>query len=372
MSVTVAQVSGRRELRTFHTLPEVLHRDHPGWVPPLLMDEFRTFDPRRNPAYAYCDAALWLARKDGAVVGRIAGIINRRHNELTRERTARFSHLETTEDVQVARALLETVEQWARNAGLDKVIGPFGFTDLDPEGFIVEGFDEETSIATYHNFPYIIRFLGQLGWSKHVDYVVYKIPVPASTPPLYEKILERVKRKGALRLLEFTRRSELKPLVGPVLDLLNETYVEITGFSPLDRRELDDLAKRWIPVMDPRFVKIVANETHLVGFLIGMPCMNDGFRKARGRLLPLGWWHILQSARRATRLDLLLGGIKETYRGRGVDALLGDAMIKSARAAGFTMFDSHHELETNSRVQAEMARQNGVIYKRYRIFEKAL
>ena len=372
MTVSVSPVASRRDRATFLRLPEELHAGHPGWVPPLLIDEKHTFDPRKNPAYAYCDAALWLARQDGRVVGRIAGIINRRHNELTGEHSARFFHFETTPDITVARALLETVEQWAREAGLTRVIGPFGFTDLDPEGFIVEGFNEETSIATYHNFPYVIRLLCELGWSKHVDYVVYRIPVPATTPPLYAKIIERVKRRGALRLIEFTRRSELKPLVGPVLDLLNETYVEITGFSPLDRRELDDLAKRWIPVMDPRFVKIVANSDRLVGFVIGMPCMNEGFRRARGRLLPLGWWHILRSAKHATRLDLLLGGIKEAYRGRGVDALLGDAMIKSARAAGFTCFDSHHELENNTRVQAEMSRMNGQIYKRYRIFEKTL
>lgn len=371
-AVFVTPVAGPTDLETFVRLPEQLHREHAGWVPPLRADERRLFNPRRNLAYRYCDAALWLARRNGNVVGRVAAIVNRRHNEITGEKTVRFSHLECIEDFTVAEALLDEVERWAAPRGMDRVVGPFGFTDLDPEGFIVEGFDEETSIATYHNFPYLVRFLCRLGYGKHVDYLVYKVPVPAATPPLYEKILERVRRKGVLRLLEFTRRRQLKPLIVPVLDLLNETYVEITGYSPLDRSELDDLAKRWIPALDPRFVKVVDSPDGVVGFVIGIPCMNDGFRRAGGRLFPLGWWWVLKAAREATRLDLLLGGIKESYRGRGVDALMGTAMMRSARAAGFTWFDSHHELENNTRIQAEMARMGGVAYKRYRVFEKAI
>lgn len=372
MNFTIKPVAGRRDLESFIRLPERLHRDHAGWVPPLRLDERRMFDRRRNLAFAYCDAALWLARRDGAVVGRIAAIINRRHNERTGERTARFTHLECVEDLDVCAALLEAAARWSQQRGMDRLIGPFGFTDLDPEGFMVDGFNQETSIATYHNFPYVVRFLCRLGWGKHVDYVVYRIPVPDATPEVFARILERIRRRGTLRVLEFTRRGQLKPLVEPVLTLLNETYVAITGFSPLDRHELHDLAQRYIPVLDPRFVKVAFDGDTLVGFVIAMPCMNEGFRKAGGRLLPLGWWHLLRSMRTARRLDLLLGGIKESHRGRGVDALLGDAMIRSARAAGFTTFDSHHELEDNTRVQAEMARQGGEIYKRYRVFEKAI
>lgn len=373
MPVVIQPVSLRRDLRRFLHLPFRLHRDHEGWVPPLLMDERYMFDPERNGALRYSDCALWLARDGGGeVVGRVAGIINRRYNEIREERQARFTHLDCIDDLEVMAALLDQVKQWARQGGMDVVIGPMGFTDQDPEGFVVEGFDEEPSIATYHNQEHIVRLLERLGWDKDVDYVVYKVPVPKEIPPFYERVYQHLAHRNAFRLLEFTHRRELKPLIRPVLELMNETYVNLTGYAPLDRQEMDDLARRYLPVISPRFVKVVAVGDEPIGFIIGIPNVVPGIRRARGRLLPLGWLWILRAGMRARRLDLLLGGIKEEYRGKGVDVLLGRAMIRSAQAAGFEYFDSHHELECNTRMRAEMERMGGTVYKRYRVFQMTL
>ena len=203
MSVVIQPVSRRRDLRRFLHLPFRLHRDHQGWVPPLLADERYMLDPRRNGAFRYCDCALWLARDAGGeVVGRIAGIINRRYNEIKGEHQARFTHLDCVDDVEVMDALLGQVKQWAHEAGMEVVIGPMGFTDQDPEGFVIEGFDEEPSIATYHNREYIVRLLERLGWGKDVDYVVYKVPVPKEIPPFYERVYQHVARHNTFRLLE--------------------------------------------------------------------------------------------------------------------------------------------------------------------------
>jgi hypothetical protein len=373
MSVRIEQVSSRRGLRAFLRLPARLHRDHAGWVPPLLIDDRRMFDPKRNLALRYCDYALWLARDHaGAVVGRIGGIINRRYNAVRGERTARFTHLECIEQLEVADALLARVRAWAAAAGMDRVIGPMGFTDQDAEGFVVEGFEEEPSIATYHNREYLVRFLTQLGWSKDVDYVVYKVPVPREMPEFYERVHERVVRRDVCKLVEFRRRRHLRPFIRPIMSLMNETFVENAGYAPLDPQEMDDLARRYLPVIAPRFVKVAVAREDLVGFIIAMPNLAPGIRRAHGRLLPLGWLWIVRAARRARRLDLLLGGIKEAYRGMGVDVLLGRAMIRSAQQAGFAYLDSHHELETNARMRAEMERMGGRVYKRYRIFQTAL
>ncbi len=373
MSVAIQPVSRRRDLRRFIHLPFRLHRDHPGWVPPLLIDERYMFDPHRNGAFRYSDCALWLARDgNGEVVGRIAGIINRRYNECRGVRQARFTHLDCIDDVEVMGALLDQVKQWASRAGMEDVIGPMGFTDQDPEGFVVDGFDEEPSIATYHNQEHIVRLLERLGWDKDVDYVVYKVPVPKEIPPFYERVYQHLARRNAYRLLEFQHRRELKPFIRPVLELMNETYVNITGYAPLDQQEMDDLARRYLPVISPRFVKLVSVGDELVGFIIGIPNVVPGIRRAQGRLLPLGWLWILNASRHARRLDLLLGGIKEAYRGKGVDVLMGRAMIRSAQAAGFEYFDSHHELECNTRMRAEMERMGGSIYKRYRVFRAAV
>jgi len=372
MPVQVTPVSTKRDLRRFIYLPAELHRDHPRWMPPIYMDEWKYFDPRRNRAYRYCDAIPLLAWKDGRLVGRVMGIVNRRHNEMLRERTARFACLESTDDREVVHALLARVEEWARGQGLTRIIGPFGFTDQDPEGFLVEGFEHEPTIVTYYNFPYLIQLLEAEGYTKEVDYVVYRIPVTSKVPAVYERVAERVASRGQFRVLEFTKRSQLKPYIRPVLGLMNETFQGIYGYSPLDDEEMNGLAKQYLPLLDPRFVKAVAKDDQVVGFIIGIPNLYGGIVKAKGHLFPFGFIHILRAAKRAKQLDLLLGGIKEEYRARGVDVLLGGAMMRAAIVAGFEVMDSHHELESNVKVRAEMERNGGVIYKRFRIFQKPL
>ncbi len=372
MPVQVTPVASRRDLKRFIYLPSQAHRNHPKWMPPIYMDEWKYYDPKKNRAFTYSDATLVLAWKDGRLVGRAMGIINRRHNEMVKQKTARFACLESTDDREVCHALLAHVEAWARARGMTKIIGPFGFNDQDPEGFLVEGFEHEPTIVTYFNFPYLIPLLEAEGYGKEVDYVVYHIPIPAKIPEVYERIAQRVATRGHFRTLEFTAKGQLKPYIRPILDLMNETFVGIYGYSPLDAEEMEGLAKQYLPLLDPRFVKAVARDDQVVGFVIAIPNLYEGIVKAKGHIFPFGFIQILRAMRRAKQLDLLLGGIKEEYRGRGVDTLLGAAMFRSAIAGGFEMMDSHHELETNTKIRAEMERQGGVIYKRYRIFQKPL
>ena len=372
MSVQVTPVASRRDLKQFIYLPAELHRNHAKWMPPIYMDEWKYYDARKNRAFGYCDATMVLARQDGRLVGRAMGIVNRRHNEMTGERTARFACLETTEDRAVCHALLEHVETWARGHGMTKIIGPFGFNDQDPEGFLVEGFDHEPTIVTYFNFPWLIPMLESEGYAKEVDYVVYRIPVPAKIPEVYEKVAARIANRGHYRALVFTKKSQLKPYIRPILGLMNETFVGIYGYSPLDAEEMEGLAKQYLPLLDPRFVHAVAKDDEVVGFIIAIPNLYEGIVKAKGHLFPFGFIHVLRAMKRAKQLDLLLGGIRAEHRGKGVDTLLGAAMMRAAIAGGFDVMDSHHELETNTKVRAEMEKQGGVIYKRYRIFQKAL
>ncbi len=300
------------------------------------------------------------------------GIASRRYNELRNEKTARFGYLECFEDEEVAHALLDYVEDWARKKGMNKMIGPMGFTDQDAEGFLVEGLEHEPTIATYYNFDYIIHFLESKGYEKEVDYVVYKVKVPEKIPELYERIHRRLLARNDFTLVEFSTRRELKPYIRAILHLMNETYQNLYGFVPLDEEEMIGLAKRYLPVVDPRFVKVVTKDTEVIAFVLGIPNMNEGLRKASGHLLPFGIFRIMLAARRAKQLDLLLGAIKEEYRGRGLNVLLATAMMRSARNAGFEYMDSHHELETNVSVRAEMERWGGQVYKRFRILQKPL
>lgn len=372
MGVRVDGVSTRAEWQRFVHLPWSAHRGHALWAPPLLRDENRFFDPRRNRAFRYSDATLALARRDGDVVGRIMGIVNRRHNEMTGERTARFGCLESSDDARVAEALLGYVEAWAREQGMQRVVGPMGFTDQDPEGFLVEGFEHGPTLATYYNFEYLPLLVEADGYTKQVDYVVYDVPVPRELPKPYEAVLRRVAARRDFRLHEFECRRALRPFVRPILELMSETFVGAYGFVPPDAEEIDDLARQYLPAIDPRFVKVVSKNERPVGFIVGMPHLMEGLRRANGRLLPIGWLHILRAARMTKQLDLLIGGISPTCRGRGVDVLLGAAMMRAAQRAGFERMDSHHELETNSRVRAEMEHIGGRVYKRYRIYGKEL
>ena len=370
-AVRITEVASRRDLRRFIYLPERLHRDHPKWMPPIYRDERRYFNPRRNLAYRYCDTTLALAWRDGQPVGRVMGIINRRDNEAHGTRTARFACLECPYDEDVCDALLAHVERWARGHGMATVVGPLGFNDQDPEGLLIEGFEHEPTIVTYYNFPFLPGFVEAAGYAKDVDYVVYRVPVAPAVPPLMERLAARAETRG-FRELHLRSKREGKRYLVPVLRLLNETFTGIYGFSPLDEEEMRDLAAKFLPLLDVRFVKVVVKDADVVGFMIAIPNLYEGIVRARGRLLPFGFLHILRAARRATQLDLLLGGVREQWRGTGVDMLMGREMLRSAIAAGFKVFDSHHELEDNARVRSEMERQGGEIYKRYRIYRKAL
>jgi hypothetical protein len=374
MPIEVREVKTRRDMRAFIYLPEKLHEGRRNWVHPIYMDERKYFNPKKNKAFAYCPATLLLAYRDGKIVGRIMGIVNTRFNEHRKELLARFGYLETVEDQEIVHALLSRVEEWARGQGMTRIIGPYGFSDQDPEGYLIEGFEHRATIATYYNFEWLPGMVEKEGYTKDIDYYVYKLDVPRELPEFYHKIFERAQRRGNFQVVEFKKRKELKPWIHPILELLNECYTgsNIYGFAPLDKKERDDLAKRYIPILDPRFIKMITKEGEPVSFVIGIPDMTAGIQKARGRLLPFGFIHILRAAKKTKQLDLLLGAVKEKYRGVGADVMMGFKMLTSAREAGFEYLDSHHEMESNVKVRGEMERMGGRVYKRFRVYQKIL
>jgi ribosomal protein S18 acetylase RimI-like enzyme len=255
-----------------------------------------------------------------------------------------------------------------------RLVGPLAFSDKDPQGFLVEGFQQPMVIASHCNFEYMIRHLGELGFEKEIDLVVYRVPIPVQTPDLYLKIAERSRRNNpGVRLVEFTRRKELKPLVRPIFTLVNETFTEIYGFMPFTLEEMDDFANRYLLIMDPRYIKVMVNENdEAVAFIIGMPDISRGIKRSRGYLFPVGILHILWAGRHTRQLNLLLGAVRPDYQNRGLDTIMGSAMLESARKGRMEYIDSHLEMETNFKVRAEMEYMGGEVYKRYRLFGKAL
>lgn len=373
-TIEIREVKTRKDLHKFIHLPAEIHRNHANWVPPIYMDDWEFFDPRKNKSFSSCDTILLLAWSEKKVIGRIMGIIHRKYNEKHQENKARFAFFETWNDQEVANALIQAIENWAREKGTDRLIGPLAFSDKDPQGFLIEGFDEPAVIASNCNFPYQTELVANMGYSKEVDLVVYQIRIPNEIPEFYLKIYERaVNQNKGLQVLEFTSRQKVKPYIHPVLNLLNRTFTEIFGFIPFTEAEMDDFANRYLFLINPRFIKIVVNEQNeVVAFIIGMSHIGEGIQKSKGYLLPFGIFRIFAAARKSKQLNLLLGAIDPVYRGKGLDVLMGVKMLESAWQQGKTVIDSHLELETNTKVRAEMEKMGGRVYKRFRIFGKDL
>jgi hypothetical protein len=373
-SVVILEVKTKKELKEFIHLPASIHKDHSNWVPPIYMDDWEFFDRNKNKSFKSCETILLLAMKGEKVVGRIMGLIHLKYNNDHQENNARFAFFETWNDQEVHDALLQAIEQWAVKKGADKLVGPLAFSDKDPQGYLIEGFDQPAVIASNCNFPYQVELLEKNGYSKEVDLVVYQIVIPNPLPEFYLKIQERAIRMNKnLKLLEFTSRRKVKPYIHPVLHLLNTTFTEIFGFTPFTDSEMDDFANRYLFLINPRFIKIVVNEDNkVVAFVIGMSHIGEGIKKAKGYLFPFGILKIFAAARKSNQLNLLLGGIDPNYRGKGLDVMMGVKMMESALQLGKTIIDSHLELETNSKVRAEMEKMGGKVYKRFRIFGKEL
>ncbi|MCB0600741.1 MAG: hypothetical protein KDC28_05920 [Saprospiraceae bacterium] len=372
MEIRISEVRNKQELRTFIHLPAIIHRNHQNWVPPIYMDEWVFFNPKKNKAFSHSDTILLLAYQGDNVVGRIMGIINHQYNAAEELKEVRFFCLETFDDYRVAELLIRSVEDWGRGKGMTKFVGPLGFSDKDPQGLMVEGFEYSPVIATTFNFEYLVDFVEKAGFSKKVDLVVYKLDVPKEIPEFYTRIYDRAMRNNQhLRVVKFKNKLQLKPYIKPVFQLVNETFQEIYAFTPLTDEEMNELAGRYLPVLDPRFVKVIEKEKkEVVGFILAMPDISEGIRKCRGRVLPFGIFQILRAQKKTKQLDLLLGAIRQDYRNTGLNTILGIEIMRECQKAGMELIDSHLELETNTKMRAENEKLGGTVYKRYRIFQK--
>jgi len=373
MSIQIKEVQSKRDLKKFIFLPEEIHHRHENWVPPLYMDEWDFYNPARNSAFRHSNTILLLAFRDNKPVGRIMGIINNKYNKTHSETHARFFNLECHEDPETASALITAVENWARKNGMTQIIGPLGFSDKDPQGFMIEGFDKPMAVATNCSLPYMPVLIEGCGYSKEVDLVSYKLDIPDGIPQIYNTIYQRVKNNGGFVMKEFTTKKELREYIRPVFQLINETYAEIYGFAELENDEMDFMANRYMMILNPKFIKIVLDKNNkMAAFVIAMPEMAGGIRKARGRLFPFGFVHILLERKRSKMLTLYLGAIKEEYRNSGLDALMGIKMLDTAQKEKMKFMDSHLVLETNVRMRREYEKLGGVVYKKYRIYRKEL
>lgn len=362
-------------LKQFTQFQIDLYKGSPYYVPPLISDDVATLSPDVNPAFEFCDAAYFMAFRDGKPVGRIAGIINRQVNERHNTNNARFGFIDFIDDPEVSEALLRNVEEWARRKGMKKLIGPLGFTDLDHEGMLVEGFNELSTMATIYNYPYYPSHLERLGYKKESDWVEFLMEVPDSIPEKHNRIADIVKKKFGLRVLKFKSRKRIKEEYGRALfHLINEAYDGLYEYSPLTERQIDYYIDIYLGLLNLDLVTVIVDKNDaLVGVGISMPSMSRALQKSKGKMLPLGWWHLLKGLKgKNDRVDLLLVAVKPEYQNKGVNALLFQDLIPYYIKYGFKHAESNPELETNAKVQGQWDYFENRQHRRRRSFYKNL
>lgn len=372
MAVQIREVTTKSDYRKFIKLPAIIHKGHKTWLPNMYSDDMEFFDKKRNPNFEGCETFLALAWKDEIPVGRIMGIISHRHNEKEGKNEGHFFALETYDDPETHHALIEYAENWVRSKGCTRIIGPYGFSDKDPQGFLVEGFDLQPMIVSACNFPYQVTLLENEGYTKEIDCVslLYKVGTPI--PPVYVKVMERYGDREGLEILEFTTKKELKKYIVPFFTLMNETFEELYGFVPMTEKEMYAFANRYMQIIDPRFLKVIKFKGEMTAFMFGIPTLSEGIQRSKGKMFPFGFYHILRAAKKTKSVDLMLGGVKERFRGMGFEVPMTLKLLQSLQVAGFEKMEIHLILETNRLNLAQMARAGCVPHKRFRVFKKEL
>lgn len=346
----------KANLKRFTKFQIDLYKDNPYYVPPLISDDVNTLSPDENPAFDFCDAVYFMAYRDGKPVGRIAGIINNQVNRHNSTTDARFGFVDFIDDSEVSAALIGAVEKWAAEKGMTRLIGPLGFTDLDHEGTLIEGFEELSTMATIYNYPYYPKHFENLGFVKDSDWLEFQMTVPDRIPDKYDRIAEIVKKKFGLKVLKYTSRSKVKKEYGHALfHLINDAYDGLYQFSHLTDRQIDYYINIYLGLIDLNLLTLIVDkEDNLVGVGISMPSMSRGLQKSRGRMLPFGWYHLLKGLKgKNDRVDLLLVAVKKDFQNKGVNALLFQDLIPHYQKRGFKLAESNPEMETNEKVQSQ-------------------
>lgn len=374
MSVEIKKVTTKSELKRFIRFNYEFYKDNPYSVPDLYDDMLNTFSPKKNAAFEFCEADYFLALRDGKIVGRVAAIINRRANETWNRKTVRFGWIDFIDDMEVSTALIDTVKQWGKERGMTEIEGPLGFTDMDAEGMLVEGFDQLSTMATIYNYPYYPQHMEHLGLSKSADWVEMKIYVPDAIPEKHRRISEIIAKRYNLHTRKLKSKKEVRQsgVAHDIFRLINDAYTPLFGYSRMTERQIDQYVKMYVPVLDLRMVSIVENEQNeIVAVGISMASLSRALQKAKGRLLPFGWYHLLKALmwKRPKVLDLLLVAVRPDYQGKGVNALLFTDLIPVYKELGFEYAESNPELEMNEKVQNQWQYFKTEQHKRRRCFK---
>ncbi len=373
MKVRIQEVSNNSSLKKFVAFPYSLYAGHKYWVPPMRLDELRTLRKDKNPAFEFCEAKYWLAWKDNRVAGRIAGIINHKFNQKVGKNYLRFGWIDFIDDEEVTRALFTALELWGQERNMRFSHGPLGFTDMDYEGMLVEGFEELGTLATIYNYPYYPSHLEKLGYRKDTDWLEYDLIPPQQIPEKISRIAEGIAERYHLRLLKVKKAKEILPYAHQIFEVLNSAYDQLYGFVPLTERQIDYYVKQYFGFIIPEYVPVVLNrDDKVVAFGITMPSMSRALQKSKGKLFPFGIIHLLKAMKNNPNVDLYLTAVRPDMQNKGVNAMLINEMNKIYVKNKISHVESNPELEENQKIQAQWRLISYRQHKRRRCYIKEI
>ena len=376
MSIVIKKVSDKASLKKFVYFNINLYKGCEQYVPPLIYDEMATLDKEKNPAFDHCEAEYFLAYKGEEIVGRIAAIINHKANEIWNQKHARFSFVDFIDDKEVSNKLFATAESWAQHKGMTHIQGPIGFTDLDHEGLLIEGYDRISTMLTSYSYPYYRKHIEGLGYKKDQDWNEFLINIPDGVPERFERIAQVVQKRFGLVVKHFSNKKEVMGYAHDVFRLLNKAYKDLYGYVELTEKQIDYYVNMYIPMLRLEFFTVILRqEDHrLVGFGIGLPSLAIALQKAKGKFLPTGWYHLYRALKGNDNeiLDLLLIGVDPEYQGKGVNSLIFNEFIPAANRLGFKVAESNPELASNTRVQSMWDGMDAEQHKTRRAYIKEL
>ena len=376
MSVEIKEVTTRKQLREFVNFPEKLYRNNPYYVPPLEFDQMDTLDQKKGAAQEFCNSKLYLAYKDGELVGRVAAIVNNLANEQWNHKEVRFGWYDFIDDREVSGALMAKVEEFGRQYGMESVVGPLGFTDFDPEGLLVEGYDAMNTMALIYNDPYYVDHIDAMGFQKDADWIEYKVYIPEELPSRVGRMANIIQERANVHIRPLTRKLVKKGDYGhKLLKLINLCYKDLYNFTVLPDKMADKYLGFYLSILDLNFVSVVENEKdEIVAFGITMPSLNKALQKSRGKLFPFGWWYLVKSLylKREEGVEMLLVGVHPDYRNSGVNTLVQADMFRKYSAAGVKWAETNAILETNIKNQGQFKEFEHECRKRRRSYIKKL
>ena len=376
MSVIIKKASTRKEMKTFARFANKLYKGNPYYVPSMPLDDLNTFDKEKNGAYDFCEAEFYLAYKDNKVVGRVAAIINHKANEAWNVKQVRYGWFDFIDDIEVSSALLEAVSEFGRKAGMTQIAGPLGFTDFDPEGMLVEGFDRVSTMALIYNHSYYPEHMKKLGYYKETGWVEYRITIPTELSERHIHLAESVMERYNLKIVKKTRRQIKTENYGRKLfKLINETYCVLYGYSLLSEKQIDQYVDLYLGFVDMEMLTFIEDqEVEIIAAGISIPSLAEALQKSNGEMFPFGWWHLLKTMfiKKPDTVDLLLVGVTPQWQNRGVNCLLFYDLIKRYNKLGFRYAETNANLETNVKVQAMWDPFEKELHKRRWIFAKEL